>query len=155
MVSYGGILMRENSRGVVEILLRKPTGHYDGYLWTFAKGQPDPGETPQETALRETLEETGYLGKILGKISGSFSSGSSMSEYFLMIPAKHIPSEMGWETSEIAWSTFPEARDRLSESTNELGRARDLAVLEAAYKAYQSLLRANNVILAKLNSGVL
>ena len=31
----------------------------EGYSWSLAKGTPDPGETLQETALREVREETG------------------------------------------------------------------------------------------------
>jgi hypothetical protein len=39
------------------ILLREPSGHFDGYVWRFRKGRPEGGETPEETALRETCGE--------------------------------------------------------------------------------------------------
>lgn len=52
--AYGGVLI--NERG--EVLLREPSGHYGGHAWTFSKGHPDDGETPEVTALREVLEET-------------------------------------------------------------------------------------------------
>ena len=45
--SYGGILINKNR----EILLRKPTGEFDGYVWTFPKGKNEPGMTPEETAI--------------------------------------------------------------------------------------------------------
>ena len=54
--SYGAVLF--NAKG--EVLLREPTGHFGGYAWTFAKGRPDRGENPTDTALRELREETGY-----------------------------------------------------------------------------------------------
>lgn len=36
-------------------------GHYNGRVWTFAKGGPNLGESPEQTALREVLEKTGGL----------------------------------------------------------------------------------------------
>ena len=40
-------------------LLREPTGHFGGYVWTFLKGGVNAGESPREAALREVHEETG------------------------------------------------------------------------------------------------
>ncbi len=40
--------------------------------WGFPKGIIDPGETPQQTALKESEEEAGILGKIEGKSIGSY-----------------------------------------------------------------------------------
>ncbi len=40
--------------------------------WGFPKGIIDPGETPQETALKESMEEAGLVGKIVGKSIGSY-----------------------------------------------------------------------------------
>ena len=56
--AYGGIVVDAKGR----ILLREPSGHFDGYVWTFPKGRPQPGETAEEAALRETREETGWSG---------------------------------------------------------------------------------------------
>lgn len=46
-IACGGVLI--NDQG--EVLLRQPAGCYDGYGWTFPKGQPAPGESLEETAL--------------------------------------------------------------------------------------------------------
>jgi 8-oxo-dGTP diphosphatase len=54
------------------VLLRRPKGDFDGYVWTFPKGRPDAGETPEQAALREVKEETGYSAKVIGKLPGSF-----------------------------------------------------------------------------------
>ena len=62
--AYGGVLI--NDRG--EVQLREPTNHFGGYVWTFAKGRPDPGETPEQTALREVLEETGQAAQIIALV---------------------------------------------------------------------------------------
>jgi phosphohistidine phosphatase len=40
--------------------------------WGFPKGIIDPGETPEETALKEAEEEAGLVGKIEGKPIGSY-----------------------------------------------------------------------------------
>jgi phosphohistidine phosphatase len=40
--------------------------------WGFPKGIIDPGETPEETALKESVEEAGLIGKIQGKSIGSY-----------------------------------------------------------------------------------
>src|SRR5437879_10429948 len=53
--AYGGVIFDDKGR----VLLREPTGHYDRYVWTFSKGRPEPGESPEDTAIRETREETG------------------------------------------------------------------------------------------------
>lgn len=48
--AYGGVIF-DTDGGV---LLREPANHKYGNVWTFSKGRPEPGETPDETALRET-----------------------------------------------------------------------------------------------------
>ena len=40
---------------------------WQGYVWTFPKGRPDAGETPERAALREVKEETGYSTKVIRK----------------------------------------------------------------------------------------
>ena len=57
--AYGGVVI--NEQGLV--LLREPSSHYDGYVWTFAKGRPDAKESPERTALREVEEENGCEGQ--------------------------------------------------------------------------------------------
>jgi len=80
--AFGGVLI--DAQG--QVLLREPSNHYDGYVWTFAKGKREPGDTPEETALREVLEETGYHAEIVDRIPGSYPGGTGYTEYFLMRP---------------------------------------------------------------------
>ena len=55
--AYGGIVF--NNEG--KILMRSPSGHWGGYVWTFAKGGTEENDkSPEEVAIREVLEETGY-----------------------------------------------------------------------------------------------
>lgn len=125
--AYGGILLTSTGK----VLLREPANHWDGYVWTFAKGTPDPGESPVETALREVREETGYPVEIVDVLPGVFHSGWGGSVYFLM---RHTgeQSPPHWETQSTRWTDFDRAASLISKSTNVKGRARDLAVLAAA-----------------------
>ena len=55
LVSSGGVVFR-HSEGRLETVL---CGRSEPVRWSLAKGTPDPGETLEETALREVREETG------------------------------------------------------------------------------------------------
>ena len=45
----------------------RPRGKPEG-LWALPKGKIDPGERPEETALREVREETGVEGALVEKL---------------------------------------------------------------------------------------
>ncbi|MBI2335051.1 NUDIX hydrolase, partial [Candidatus Daviesbacteria bacterium] len=59
--SAGGIVF--NKKG--QVLLTK---HSQNHHWSFPKGLIDPGQTPQEAAVREVKEEGGVEAKIVEKI---------------------------------------------------------------------------------------
>jgi len=59
-VSAGGVVYRVVD-GQIETVL---CGRDNPIRWSLAKGTPDPGETLEETALREVREETGLEVKI-------------------------------------------------------------------------------------------
>ena len=71
-VSAGGVVYRLGDDGV-EIVL---CGRTSERLWGLPKGTPEPGESLQQTALREVREETGLGVEIvqdLGAIEYEFS----------------------------------------------------------------------------------
>jgi len=135
--AYGGIVI--NSKG--QVLLREPAGHYKGDIWTFAKGRPFPGESPEETALREVLEETGYEAEITAKIPGCFDGKRTSNEYFLMLPLLDT-HQFDEETSSIRWATVAEARQLIQLNRKPNRRRRDLRVLKLALAISRSLQRA-------------
>ena len=64
--SAGGVLVRR-SRGRSTVAAIRPQGKPEG-VWALPKGNLDPGEQPDETALREIWEETGVRGKLVEKL---------------------------------------------------------------------------------------
>ena len=132
--AYGGVLI--DSRG--QVLLREPAGHYKGDVWTFAKGRPTPGESAEQTALREVLEETGYYAEITAKIPGSFDGKRTSNEYFLMIPVQDT-GHFDTETQAIRWASPETARELIQLNRRSGRRRRDLRVLKLALTLFRSL----------------
>lgn len=126
--AYGGVLI--NDRG--EVQLREPAGHFGGYVWTFAKGRPDPGETPEQTALREVLEETGQAARIVALIPEVFAGTTTTTVFFLMEPVGE-PGPFSDETAAVHWVDRETARQLMYMTTTPTGRERDLKVLDAAF----------------------
>jgi 8-oxo-dGTP pyrophosphatase MutT (NUDIX family) len=64
--SAGGVLVRRlQGRWVMAAIRPRRSGPA---VWALPKGHIDPGERPEETALREVAEETGAHGRSLGKL---------------------------------------------------------------------------------------
>ncbi len=133
MKQAAGLILWDGSR----LLLRKPTGHFGGYFWTFPKGRIDPGESPEEAALRETLEETGYAARIIAPLEGSFAGSTTVTRFFVAEPAGEPGPFDPAETAAVRWTTPEEAALLLAESSLAEGRARDLAVLDG-FHAWRS-----------------
>lgn len=62
------------------ILVRQYRPPADGMVIEFPAGLVNPGENPNETAVRELQEETGYKGRLLSMIPDAFSSPGLSSE---------------------------------------------------------------------------
>jgi 8-oxo-dGTP pyrophosphatase MutT (NUDIX family) len=124
--AFGGVVIDARN----QLLLREPNNHYGGYVWTFAKGHPDPGETPEQTALREVREELGVEARIVKALPGVFEGDTSKTQFFLMRHVRDIgkPSD---ETRETRWVSSADARLLIQKTKTIKGRQRDLAVLGA------------------------
>lgn len=96
----------------------------DSVTWTLPKGTPDPGETIEETALREVGEETGLEVRIvapLPSIEYAFvQDGTRIRKtvhYFLMEPTGGDLSRHDAEFERVRWVPFGEAGALLSFAT--------------------------------------
>jgi len=128
-VAYGGVVIDPNGY----LLMREVKNHFDGYVWTFAKGRQEKGESPRQTALREVREEMGIDATILSAIHCEFAGGTTINRYFLMLTDRGTPdlTFSNRETERLIWATPDEAKRLIAQSTNTKGRQRDLAILEA------------------------
>jgi 8-oxo-dGTP pyrophosphatase MutT (NUDIX family) len=132
--AYGGVIFDANGL----TLLREPTNHFGNYVWTFAKGRPEKGETPEQAALREVIEETGYPCRVVGVLPKAFAGTTTSSAFFLMVPIGP-QGEFSDETSQTRWVEVAEARRLIRQTKVAAGVTRDLAVLAAAVKAIKAL----------------
>jgi len=64
--SAGGVLVK-TLRGRPMVAAIRPRGKPEG-VWALPKGNLDPGERPEQTAVREVFEETGVHGHLDEKL---------------------------------------------------------------------------------------
>jgi 8-oxo-dGTP pyrophosphatase MutT (NUDIX family) len=112
VTSAGGVVLRSGPDGP-EVLVCGRNG--DG-LWALPKGTPEPGETIEETALREVREETGVEVEVtanIGDIRYWFSRPKEgvrflkTVRHYLMRAVGGDPSLHDHEFDEVRW--FPAA----------------------------------------------
>jgi 8-oxo-(d)GTP phosphatase len=119
----GGVLRRVGPNGVEVLLVHRP--RYDD--WTFPKGKAQPGESDEETAVREVAEETGLtarLGVELPPAQYRDSRGRpKVVRYWTMQPESGS-FEPHDEIDEIRWVPVADVASALSYE-------RDIVVLEA------------------------
>jgi ADP-ribose pyrophosphatase len=80
----GNLLMIRNYRPV-----------FDEVMWELPGGDLEPGETPEQAALRELLEETGYRGRratLLASVCASPGSTSEVYHYCRVEGAREGPA---------------------------------------------------------------
>ncbi|QEL27190.1 NUDIX domain-containing protein (plasmid) [Bosea sp. F3-2] len=138
-----GILMYRLVAEGAEVLLVHPGGPFwqrkDLGAWSIPKGEPQPGETAQETARREFAEELGTvppgplvpLGRIRqrgGKVVEAFALRGDLEAEKLRCSSE---VELEWprgsgqirrfpEIDRAAWFSLPEARLRILAAQGEL-----------------------------------
>lgn len=128
-ISAGGVVYRQRD-GQLEIqLIQDRFGKM-----TIAKGKMEPGETIEQTALREIEEETGIVGKLIDPVmvGGYTYEHETLGQvektvhYFLVeaLEGEHVAqveeiTGVGWYSPERAWEL---QRTRGYENNNELVR---------------------------------
>lgn len=63
--SAGGVVLRRAAGGGIDVLLIQHSTHHG---WSFPKGWVEPGETPQQAAVREVEEESGARAAIIADL---------------------------------------------------------------------------------------
>ena len=120
---WGGVVRRVGPSGVEVLLVHRP--RYDD--WTFPKGKAQPGETDEETAVREVAEETGITARLGAELPTTQYRDSrgrpKVVRYWTMRPESGS-FEPHDEVDEIKWLPIADAAEELSYD-------RDREVLEA------------------------
>lgn len=92
-------------------------------IWALPKGTPNPGETMEETAIREVQEETGVtvdLERAIGHIEYSFrrpgdgARCDKVVHFYLMCPTGGNTSNHDAEFDRVEWVEAERARNRLT-----------------------------------------
>ncbi len=144
MASFGVVVFND----LRQVLLRRSSGGYGGVEWSFAKGQPDAGESPTQTAEREALEELGYKVRLIRPL-GMFPSANGYENHYFLAKAIAGPLGHDYETAEVRWVSIPEARRLLKLSGEKYNNwatvKRDLDVLESAVMLSKNGTRLNGL----------
>lgn len=121
--SAGGIVVRYAS-GQPWLVVGSRRRERDGRTWTLPKGTPNPGESREQTAVREVEEETGLEVRITGPLDSIeywfVQSGTRIHKtvhYFLMEPVGGDLARHDHEFDEVRWVTFASAPTMLTFET--------------------------------------
>ena len=121
-VSSGGVIYRKID-GKTEIAITLHKDLQGRPVWSLAKGLVEPGESPEDTAVREVREETGLEGKIVGKLGDSsywyFSRRDRARvhktvHFYLLECVGGSVDAHDWEVEEVRWISLDEAMEMLS-----------------------------------------
>ena len=132
--SCGGVVI---FRGKILLLYKNYKNKYDG--WVLPKGTVEPGETHEQTALREVKEETDVEAEIVKYIGKS--------QYSFVVPEDTVEKEVHWYlmTSDSYYSK-PQREEffvdsgyyKYHEAYHLLKFANEKQILEQAYAEYQA-----------------
>jgi 8-oxo-dGTP pyrophosphatase MutT (NUDIX family) len=127
-------------RGEWMIAAIRPAGKERG-LWALPKGNINPGEDPQDTAVREVSEETGATGRLVAKLGDVKYVYTWRGErifkvvsFFLLRYGSgrlgELPPETAHEVDEARWLPLAEAPKLLAYGGERQMAERALASIE-------------------------
>jgi 8-oxo-dGTP diphosphatase len=114
-----GCVVRATFDGEVRYLIVHPSGRYNRRRpYSIPKGLVEPGEVPEEAALRETREETGLDCRILAPLGqiDYVKSRKTVIAYLaepLALPASPTLKPADWEIDRAEFLPLEEARSKL------------------------------------------
>jgi 8-oxo-dGTP pyrophosphatase MutT (NUDIX family) len=134
--SAGGIVVRFDD-GIPSLVIGARRRDRDVYTWTLPKGTPNPGETREQTALREVGEETGLqvrITDVLDSIEYWFiQRGTRIHKtvhYFLMEPVGGDLADHDREFDDVRWVRFDQAPEFLTFETERALVARAAEIVD-------------------------
>jgi 8-oxo-dGTP pyrophosphatase MutT (NUDIX family) len=99
-----------NRAGRLEICLIRKN---DSDKWGIPKGIVDPGDMPEDTALKEAWEEAGVMGGLVGPPIGNYTYDKRGNTYTVAVYVIHVTDEHPtWpemEFRERVWKSIDEA----------------------------------------------
>ena len=116
--SAGGVVYRKINKSI-GFLIVQHSGHH---RWVLPKGWIDPGETKEQTAIREVKEEAGVEAEIrdqLGEITVFYTNQEKekvrKTSYFFLMEYKsgNPEKDHGWEVENTTWLSPQEAIKKL------------------------------------------
>jgi 8-oxo-dGTP pyrophosphatase MutT (NUDIX family) len=117
-VSAGGVLVRGQHVAAIVPVRRAAGGKR---VLALPKGHVDPGETPEQAALREVREETGMTGELieqLGEVRYWYQRGGrkipKLVTFFLLEYRSGSDADHDTEVEEVRWVPLEDAVTELS-----------------------------------------
>jgi ADP-ribose pyrophosphatase YjhB (NUDIX family) len=116
--SAGGLVVDRATRRAALIARHDRRGRL---VWSLPKGHVEPGETPEDAAVREVEEETGIRGRVLaplGTIDFWFVAEQrrvhKTVHHFLLEAERGELSDADIEVDQVAWVPLSEVAARLA-----------------------------------------
>jgi 8-oxo-dGTP pyrophosphatase MutT (NUDIX family) len=133
-----GVVPYVIQNGIIKMLFMVPSdAAYGGTQPCISKGGSDPGETPQQTAVREGEEELGLPASIYTQVYPSAKARiagmtSSYDFYVFAGQMKSMPSKIpfGHEVGAVHWLTMEEYQ--------KYGRKNQLALVQQTYDSIKA-----------------
>ncbi|MDI3327035.1 MAG: NUDIX domain-containing protein [Alicyclobacillaceae bacterium] len=136
-IAAGGVVVRRTDEGWHFLMIDDRYGRV-----SLPKGHRDPGETTEETALREIEEETGVRGRIrglLGTVRYDYQTPDGRSGqkevYYYLVEAE--TEGIRPQVEEIAGARWVRAEEAL-QLQRERGYPNNTAILEAALRELET-----------------